>query len=489
MKNPRALCMKHDLILLLCAMLATIALTLFFVSPVAGQTKTVYGANNPAIDVPAVQSAVDHGGLVILKGTFDFGSDAGNHIIVPGRRYPDQDAKGKSTVFIYKKNVTIVGMTDRKGNLTSVVKNGMPPFWMGWDGNVTRTPPAGIEGVDYGVELLPQDLAGSVEYRDNYNDPGYAGAQIRYALPYPNVSATIRNIYFDSPKHYGVKATAGQNIVVMGNVFRNVQFGGLVHGNGLFAATHVAVAAVGGGLAYAPFVYPAITGSIDLENNVVDDVGTEAIYTHQGECYGLGALATNATVTMKGNDIRNIGRKANGSGSDVILTGGLLLIDNYGGSPLVTKNIVRNSLVYGIWDLVAVAPTPGPAIVANTFIDCGLSAIQTESAIGPREGVKIDANFIFDDGRLGSGQACITGNGLSGALMRWNTFSGTYSGPLVVLKSASNCKLLMNTDLRRTIPSWAPTYFLDIGSTGNLIKGMSGTAVDDGSNNTIILPR
>lgn len=485
MRNPRALCTNRNLFALLCAMLATIALALFLVIPVAGQTKILYGANNPAVDVPAVQAAVDQGGLVILKGTFDFGSDAGNHIIVPGRAGAAQDVKGKSTVFIYKKNVTILGMTDRRGNLTTVVKNGMPPFWMGWDGNVTRTEP---EGGDFGIESFPQDEQGRVDYRDiGPDDPLYAGPVTRYALAFQNVSATFRNIYFDSPKHYGVKATAGQNIVVIGNVFRNVQFGGLVHGNGLFAATHVAVAAVGGGLAYAPFVYPAITGSIDIENNVVDDVGTEAINTHAGECYGLGALATNATVTMKGNEIRNIGRKSNGTGSDVILAGGMLLIDNYGGSPLVTMNIVRNSLVYGIWDLVAVAPTPGPAIVGNTFIDCGVSAIQTESAIGPREGVKIDANFIFQDGLLGSGQACITGNSLSGALMRWNTFAGSYSLPLVGLYSASNCKLLMNADLRRTIPSWAPTYFLDIASSGNLIMGMSGTAVDKGSNNTILI--
>jgi hypothetical protein len=487
MKTLRALCSRRHLFLLPCAMLAVISLVLF-VSPVAGQTKIVYGANNPALDVPAVQSAVDEGGLVILKGTFDFGSDAGNHIIVPGRAGAAQDVKGKSTVFIYKKNVTISGVRDWKGNLMTVVKNGMPPFWIGWDGNVTRTQPP--EGVDFGTESFPQDAQGRVDYRDiGPDDPQYAGPQTRYALAFQNVSATVRNIYFDSPKHYGVKATAGQNIAVIGNVFRNVQFGGLVHGNGLFTATHIAVAAVGGGFAYAPFVYPAITGSIEIENNVVDDVGTEAIVTHGGECYGLGALATNATVTMKENQIRNIGRKANGTGSDVILAGGMLLIDNYGGSPLVTKNIVRNSLFYGIWDLVAIAPTPGPTIVGNAFIDCGVSAIQTESVIGPREGVKIDANLIFQDGLLGSGQAGITGNSLSGALMRWNTFSGSYSGPLVGLYNASSCKLLMNNDLRRTIPSWAPTYFLDGASSGNLIRATSGTAVDKGSNNTIIISR
>jgi hypothetical protein len=72
--------------------------------------------------------------------------------------------------------------------------------------------------------------------------------------------------------------------------------------------------------------------------------------------------------------------------------------------------------------------------------------------------------------------------------MRWNTFAGSYAGPLVSLNSASKCRLLMNIDLRHSIPSWAPTYFLDILSSGNLIVGSSGTAVDKGTNNTILLP-
>jgi len=57
-------------------------------------TTVVQGVDNPLYDVPAVQSAVDQGGTVILRGTFDFGVDAGNHIIVPGRAGAAQDAKG-----------------------------------------------------------------------------------------------------------------------------------------------------------------------------------------------------------------------------------------------------------------------------------------------------------------------------------------------------------------------------------------------------------
>ena len=34
---------------------------------------TIVGQNNPAVDIQAVQKAVDQGGTVNLKGTFDFG--------------------------------------------------------------------------------------------------------------------------------------------------------------------------------------------------------------------------------------------------------------------------------------------------------------------------------------------------------------------------------------------------------------------------------
>lgn len=38
-----------------------------------GQQTTVMGQSNPATDIQAVQAAVDQGGTVLLKGTFDFG--------------------------------------------------------------------------------------------------------------------------------------------------------------------------------------------------------------------------------------------------------------------------------------------------------------------------------------------------------------------------------------------------------------------------------
>lgn len=64
---------------------------------------TIVGQNNPAIDVQAVQAAVEQGGTVFLKGTFDFGE------------------KGSVTI---SKDVKIVGERDNQGIPISKIKGG-----------------------------------------------------------------------------------------------------------------------------------------------------------------------------------------------------------------------------------------------------------------------------------------------------------------------------------------------------------------------------
>ena len=72
-------------------------------------------------------------------------------------------------------------------------------------------------------------------------------------------------------------------------------------------------------------------------------------------------------------------------------------------------------------------------------------------------------------------------------MIRANRFEGDYTGPLVVLASSTNNTLLENRDLRQTLPPWPPTYVLDASSSGNLIQGATGTALDLGINNAIFL--
>ena len=49
--------------------------TILFRLPDAAPAQTLVGQNDPAIDVGAVQAAVDRSGSVLLLGTFDFGND------------------------------------------------------------------------------------------------------------------------------------------------------------------------------------------------------------------------------------------------------------------------------------------------------------------------------------------------------------------------------------------------------------------------------
>ena len=282
-------------------------------------------------------------------------------------------------------------------------------------------------------------------------------------------------------------AAAGRDIFVIGNAFRKVRFGGLVHLNNFAGATQIAAAFGGAGLFYAPFLYPAITGNIVAELNIVDDVGTDVINTRSGECFGLVALLTNAAaVRIERNEVRNVGRQADDTGPNLLAAAGILVGDNYKASPLVANNIVYNSTLNGIWDLVAAAPTPGPTIVNNKLVNC-MIGIKTESVVGPRDGVLIHQNSISQDGLLGSGQSCIVASWLNASLIRANTFEGDYTEPLVALLSSSNNVLLENRDLRSTDLPEPPTYFLDASSSGNLIMGASGTAQDTGTNNKIFL--
>jgi hypothetical protein len=66
---------------------------------------TIVGQNNPVVDIQAIQKAVDQGGTILLKGTFDFGD------------------KGRVNI---TKDVKIIGETDDQGTPITKIKGG---FW------------------------------------------------------------------------------------------------------------------------------------------------------------------------------------------------------------------------------------------------------------------------------------------------------------------------------------------------------------------------
>ena len=77
------------------------------VTTVEGQPVAVEGKNDPAVDVQAVQKAVDRGGTVLLKWRFDFGD------------------KGSVTI---TKDVNVLGETDERGAPRTTIRGGHYAF-------------------------------------------------------------------------------------------------------------------------------------------------------------------------------------------------------------------------------------------------------------------------------------------------------------------------------------------------------------------------
>lgn len=93
-----------------------IGLAFFSVSNATAQQTTVMGQNNPAADIQAVQKAFDQGGIINLKGTFDFGNEGRVNIT---------------------KDVKIIGETNHKGPVTKI-KGG---FWTFHSPLPAKSPP------------------------------------------------------------------------------------------------------------------------------------------------------------------------------------------------------------------------------------------------------------------------------------------------------------------------------------------------------------
>ena len=81
-----------------------IVMAIFFSNSAEAEI-TIVGQNNPTVDIQAVQKAVDQGGTVFLKGTFDFGNEGRVNIT---------------------KDVKIVGETNNGGKPVTKIKGG---FW------------------------------------------------------------------------------------------------------------------------------------------------------------------------------------------------------------------------------------------------------------------------------------------------------------------------------------------------------------------------
>jgi hypothetical protein len=121
----------------LCVALGTLA---FAQERPAAPATTVRGSNNPVSDVPAVQSAVDQGGMVTLKGVFDFGDN------------------GSVTI---TKDVEVIGKTDDPATPRPKIKGGYVTFRsVRSPASAAVDPKIAIENIDFeGASWTPIYIA------------------------------------------------------------------------------------------------------------------------------------------------------------------------------------------------------------------------------------------------------------------------------------------------------------------------------------------
>ena len=85
----------------------------------AEQAPEIVGTGDPAIDIPAVQAAVDKGGYIVLKGRFSFRSPP--TVVVPLAGYP------LATILV-SKPVTITGTRENESEMTTIDGGSIPFF-------------------------------------------------------------------------------------------------------------------------------------------------------------------------------------------------------------------------------------------------------------------------------------------------------------------------------------------------------------------------
>jgi hypothetical protein len=268
-----------------------------FIMPVLAVSAGAYdsvlvGKGDPAQDIKAVQDAVDKGGKVLLKGTFDFGQ------------------KGQVNI---RNDVEIFGEADEKGIPVTKIKGG---FWTFHAPLPPQLPPQApgpkitIQGIHFdGALWTPVNLAYS-------SGAVIAGNKITNVLPLPR-----KQPVFGKP---GLSLQAG--IYISGLLMKPKE---------------------------PPRCLPgAITGQLTIERNDIDLSNEAPEKTFSEGVFVVGA--TGATVRIIGNTITNCARNSiealdnalDKDGNGVIIVKANRIITSTMGPPVPTPD-TPNGIVVG----------------------------------------------------------------------------------------------------------------------------------------------
>jgi len=392
---------------------------------------TIVGQNNPAVDIQSVQRAVDQGGAINLKGTFDFGND------------------GKVNI---TKDVQIIGETNHKGPVTKI-KGG---FWTFHSPLPAKLPPEApgpkitIQGIHFdGALWTPIHLAYS------------SGATISN-----NKMTNIRP-----------KAMGGQ--LIFGKPGLNMQQGIVCHPG--YAQIQMETRK------YIPNVF---TGNLIIEDNDIDltnDVPTKTMA--QGVIVlwttGInGQIQRNTVINCARNSIETIDNFLGKDGSGMVIIKDNKIVNSVEGIPVPTP-ATPNGIVVGWFLDISGGLDPQRnikyVVVNNAIRTRGKTSIGIAAFT---DGVVVVNNAILSEGT----DAVAIGVRSSDGYIAYNRMEGTSSNPAVAigvwkpLKGSKN--VIVDNDLKQFKSSAADVVFAK-DTCNNLFTGPKCKVSDLGSNNSI----
>jgi hypothetical protein len=388
----------------------------------------IVGQNNPTVDIRAIQKALDQGGPINLKGTFDFGD------------------KGRVNI---TKDVMIVGETDNRGNPITKIKGG---FWAFHSPLPAKLPPEvpgpkiTIQGIYFdGALWAPIYLAYS------------SGATIR-----GNKITNVRPILSEEP--------------IFGKTGLNRQQG--------IACSPVYVQP----LATRKYQPGAFTGLLTIVDNEIDMINEDPTKTMAQGVFVL--WTTGITARISRNIVNNCSRNSielidnylgkDGSGMVVIEDNKIVTAPT--GLPVPTPFTPIGIL--GGWFLDMTGAVDPMRNIKYTIINNAVR-VRGEASIGICPFA--DGAVVASNGILAEGGAFVLAIANSNGYVAHNKIEGVGRHAMSIrpfgpLKASKN--VFVGNDLRQFKASLCDVA-LEKDSKDNVVCGSSGTVVDQGSGNQI----
>lgn len=391
---------------------------------------TIVGQNNPTIDLQGVQRAVDQGGTINLKGTFDFGNEGRVNIT---------------------KDVKIIGETDNGGKPITKIKGG---YWTFHSPLPAKLPPEvpgpkiTIQGIHFdGALWVPIHLANS------------SGATISN-----NKITNVRPKLMDEPVFGKPGLNRQQGIACLSNYVQPIET--------------------------RKYIPNAITGNLIIEDNDIDltnEVPTKTM--SQGVLViwttGINAqIQRNTVINCARNSIEAIDNFLGKDGSGMVLIKDNKIVNSVEGIPVPTP-ATPNGMVVGWFLDISGGLDPQRnikyVVVNNAIRTRGKTSVGIAAFT---DGVVVVNNAISSEGTEAIPLAVTSSDGY----IAYNKMEGVSSMPAVrvrpwkPLKGSKN--VFVDNDLKQFKTSAADVVF-DKDTCDNLFIGPKCKVSDLGSNNSV----